>query len=44
MKLILSVFILYFKYPLFAQDKTKNKIVITGVRFAYPLVEKWMEE
>jgi ABC-type phosphate transport system substrate-binding protein len=48
MKSILSVVILYFLVlltsSLFAQERAKNKIVITGVRFAYPLVEKWIQE
>src|ERR1044071_638519 len=30
--------------PLFAQETSDNKVVITGVRFAYPLVEKWIKD
>jgi len=26
-----------------AQDNPQNKVIITGVRFAYPLVEKWIQ-
>ena len=48
MKSIISVIILYFLViftsSLFAQSQPKTKVVITGVRFAYPLVEKWIEE
>jgi phosphate transport system substrate-binding protein len=29
---------------LFAQDVSQNKVVITGVRFAYPLVDKWIKQ
>lgn len=28
----------------FAQEQADNKVIITGVRFAYPLVEKWIKE
>jgi len=45
MKSILSVLMLYFALlgagNVFAQDQPK-KVVITGVRFAYPLVEQWI--
>jgi phosphate transport system substrate-binding protein len=27
-----------------AQEQADNKVIITGVRFAYPLVEKWIKE
>lgn len=27
----------------FSQNATDNKVIITGVRFSYPLVEKWIE-
>lgn len=27
-----------------AQEQPDNKVIITGVRFAYPLVEKWIKE
>lgn len=46
MKSLISVFIFYFlalfATAAFAQG-TEKKVVITGVRFAYPLVEKWIE-
>ncbi|MBE9462796.1 hypothetical protein ACFP1I_30170 [Dyadobacter subterraneus] len=29
---------------LFAQEASQNKVVITGVRFAYPLVDKWIKQ
>ncbi|WP_353718551.1 hypothetical protein [Dyadobacter sp. 676] len=28
----------------FAQESTENKVIITGVRFAYPIVDKWIKE
>ncbi|GGB84157.1 hypothetical protein [Dyadobacter sediminis] len=28
---------------LYAQELSQNKVVITGVRFAYPLLEKWIK-
>lgn len=28
---------------LFAQETAQNKVVITGVRFAYPLVDRWIK-
>lgn len=28
----------------FAQESTDNKVIITGVRFAYPIVDKWIKE
>ena len=33
-----------FTPTLFAQDASENKVIITGVRFAYPLVEKWIKD
>lgn len=30
--------------PIFAQEISQNKVVITGVRFAYPLVDKWIKQ
>jgi phosphate transport system substrate-binding protein len=30
--------------PVFAQETADNKVIITGVRFAYPLVEKWIKD
>jgi len=29
---------------LYAQESVQNKVVITGVRFAYPLVDKWIKQ
>ena len=29
---------------LYAQESAQNKVVITGVRFAYPLVDKWIKQ
>ena len=47
MKSFISVIIIYFlvlfSSSLFAQHQHK-KVTITGVRFAYPLVEKWIQE
>lgn len=46
MKSFISIIFLYFlvlsRAALFAQQSEK-KVVITGVRFAYPLIEKWIE-
>ncbi len=46
MKSFISIIVLYFfvllTSSLFAQSQEK-KVVITGVRFSYPLVEKWIE-
>jgi phosphate transport system substrate-binding protein len=48
MKSFISILILYFLILLasasFGQSTSKGKVVITGVRFAYPLVEKWIQE
>ena len=30
--------------PIFAQETSQNKVIITGVRFAYPLVDKWIKQ
>jgi ABC-type phosphate transport system substrate-binding protein len=42
------VFLIYFLVLLtsaaFAQTAPNGKVVITGVRFAYPLVEKWIKD
>ncbi len=42
------VFLIYFLVLLtsaaFAQPTTNGKVVITGVRFAYPIVEKWIKD
>jgi phosphate transport system substrate-binding protein len=35
--MVQSIFVL-------AQEKENSKVVITGVRFSYPLVEKWIKE
>lgn len=47
MKSLISIVVFYFTVLLatavFAQGPEK-KVVITGVRFAYPLVEKWIED
>ena len=47
MKSFISIVVFYFMVLLatavFAQEPEK-KVVITGVRFAYPLVEKWIED
>jgi phosphate transport system substrate-binding protein len=46
MKSFISIVVFYFMIlfatAALAQD-SENKVVITGVRFAYPLVEKWIE-
>jgi phosphate transport system substrate-binding protein len=46
MKSLISILIFYFlalfASSVFAQTSDK-KVVVTGVRFAYPLVEKWIE-
>ncbi|HEY9044253.1 MAG TPA: hypothetical protein VIN08_00070 [Ohtaekwangia sp.] len=48
MRSFISVVIVYFLLLLasaaLAQETSKNKVVITGVRFAYPLVEKWIKD
>ena len=48
MKSFISIIILYFLLLLgsaaIAQEKTTDKIIITGVRFAYPLIEKWIQD
>jgi phosphate transport system substrate-binding protein len=33
-----------FSHGIYAQEMSDNKVVITGVRFAYPLVEKWIKD
>ncbi len=46
MKSFISIVVVYFLVlfasAVFAQT-TEKKVIITGVRFAYPLVEKWIE-
>jgi len=48
MKSFISIIIFYFLLLLgsvaFAQEKPKDKVIITGVRFAYPLLEKWIQD
>ncbi|WP_333820708.1 hypothetical protein [Ohtaekwangia sp.] len=48
MKSFISVLIVYFLLLIasasVAQETQKSKVVITGVRFAYPLVEKWIKD
>jgi len=41
--LLATGFAVLFSTLLFAQETAQNKVVITGVRFAYPLVEKWIK-
>ncbi|MDJ1479770.1 hypothetical protein QNI16_04680 [Cytophagaceae bacterium YF14B1] len=44
-KVFSIIFVLVFLGQIvIAQDAAKNKVVITGVRFAYPLVEKWIKQ
>ena len=45
MKLLTSILSIYFVTLFsvaFAQDSPEKKVVITGARFTYPLVEKWI--
>jgi phosphate transport system substrate-binding protein len=48
MKSIISFTVVYFLVlmasSVFAQPVKDKKVIITGVRFAYPLVEKWIAE
>jgi len=48
MKSFISIIVIYFLVlnvnPALAQEAPKGKVVITGVRFAYPLVEKWIQD
>lgn len=48
MKTFISIIVIYFLVlnpgTTFAQQPSKGKVVITGVRFAYPLVEKWIQD
>ena len=37
-------FLVLFTSAAFAQSTSNEKVVITGVRFAYPLVEKWIKD
>lgn len=41
---IIFYFLLLFATATIAQETQKNKVVITGVRFAYPLLEKWIAD
>ncbi|MCE6987553.1 hypothetical protein [Dyadobacter sp. CY323] len=46
-KLKFLIFALAFSllsHTIFAQETSDNKVIITGVRFAYPLVEKWIRD
>jgi phosphate transport system substrate-binding protein len=40
----LIYFLVLFASAAFAQPASNGKVVITGVRFAYPLVEKWIND
>src|SRR4051812_36294398 len=40
----LIYFLVLFTSAAFAQSPSSGKVVITGVRFAYPLVEKWIKD
>jgi len=40
----ISAFLLGQSVLAFSQNAPENKVVVTGVRFAYPLVEKWIKE
>jgi phosphate transport system substrate-binding protein len=48
MKSIIAILILFFAWSgagsALAQEASSGKIVITGVRFAYPLIEKWIAD
>jgi phosphate transport system substrate-binding protein len=48
MKSVISFLIIYFliifSSALFAQESSQKKVIITGARFTYPLVEKWISE
>jgi ABC-type phosphate transport system substrate-binding protein len=47
MKSFISILVAYFLLLIasasFAQEASSNKVIVTGVRFAYPLVEKWIQ-
>jgi ABC-type phosphate transport system substrate-binding protein len=42
--IIASYFLILLASAVWAQQTPSNKVVITGVRFAYPLVEKWIKD
>jgi ABC-type phosphate transport system substrate-binding protein len=42
--ILIAYFLLLFASAVYAQDADKSNVVITGVRFAYPLVEKWIHD
>ncbi|HEY3404882.1 MAG TPA: hypothetical protein VGK59_15940 [Ohtaekwangia sp.] len=42
--IIIFYFLLLFVSAAVAQEAPRNKVIITGVRFAYPLVEKWIQD
>ncbi|HEY8934060.1 MAG TPA: hypothetical protein VIM65_02530, partial [Cyclobacteriaceae bacterium] len=48
MKSFIYVLLFYFSLLIgsaaFAQTALNQKVVITGVRFSYPLVEKWIKD
>jgi phosphate transport system substrate-binding protein len=43
-KIYITVFILAQSIFTFAQEKENKKVVITGVRFSYPLVQQWIND
>ena len=42
--LLATAFVATVSTGLYAQETNQNKVVITGVRFAYPLVDKWIKQ
>lgn len=42
--LVVTYFLLLAATAVLAQSTTPKKVVVTGVRFAYPLVEKWIAD
>ncbi|TLV04015.1 hypothetical protein FEN17_01260 [Dyadobacter luticola] len=42
--LFLALVFTLFSGRAFSQETADNKVIITGVRFAYPLVEKWIKD
>jgi phosphate transport system substrate-binding protein len=43
-KIYITALVLTQSLFVFAQENTNNKVIITGVRFSYPLVEKWIKD
>jgi phosphate transport system substrate-binding protein len=41
-KILLSIYFVFGYVALFSQSVPEKKVVITGVRFAYPILEKWI--